>query len=176
MRKLKYYVACTLDGFIAHPDGSFEGFPWDDEVVADFFASYDWFDTVLMGRKTYEVGLAAGKTNPYPTLDSFVFSRSMLQNPDPEVTLVSENAVKVVQALKEKPGKPIWLCGGADLASTLFKAGLIDELIIKLNPVLFGAGIPLFAEPTPLTALELTEHKVYGIGTVLLHYRLRSTF
>jgi dihydrofolate reductase len=66
MRALRYYLACTADGFIAHADGSFDGFLLEGEHVADFLESYKWFDTVLMGRKTYEVGLREGKTNPYP--------------------------------------------------------------------------------------------------------------
>src|SRR5690606_28939875 len=103
------------------------------------------FDTVLMGRKTYEVGSTAGFTNPYPTLKQYVFSRSMPESPDPQVQLVRERAPETVGHLKEAQGKDIWLCGGAELASTLMEAGLIDCLIIKLNPVVFGAGIPLFA-------------------------------
>ena len=109
MRKLKYYLAMTLDGFIAHKDGSFDGFPWNGELVADFFPSYDWFDIVLMGRKTYEVGLREGKTNPYPTMRQFVFSHTMKENPDDNVTLVSEEAVVIVRDLKNEHGKDIWL-------------------------------------------------------------------
>ena len=74
MRTLKYYVACSIDGFIAHGDGSFDGFVPEGEHVAAFFESYKWFDTVLMGRKTYEVGLKEGKTNPYPMLLGFSVS------------------------------------------------------------------------------------------------------
>ena len=104
MRHLVYYIATTLDGFIARPDGSFEELPWDDEFIADLRAAYPetfpspfWsgeqsrpenrcFDAVLMGRKTYEVGLREGLTNPYPTLAQYVFSRSMKESPDPAVT------------------------------------------------------------------------------------------
>src|SRR5690606_32914308 len=100
MRELIYYVASTLDGFIAHEDGSFEGFPWDDAYGADLFASFPetipahlregqstragnkYFDAVLMGRKTYEVGLQEGITSPYPTLEQYVFSRTMKESPD----------------------------------------------------------------------------------------------
>lgn len=119
MRALKYYVACTVDGFIAHADGSFDGFLPEGEHVADFLGSYKWFDTVLMGRKTYEVGLRDGKTNPYPMLRSYVFSRAMKASPDPNVTLISQNAAEVVRGLRRESGKDIWLCGGADLAATL---------------------------------------------------------
>jgi len=174
MRALKYYVACTVDGFIAHADGSFDGFLPDGEHVADFVESYKSFDTVLMGRKTYDVGLREGKTNPYPMLKSYVFSRGMKASPDPNVTLISQNAVEVVRGLRSEAGKDIWLCGGADLAATLCKASLIDELVLKVNPVLFGAGIPLFASVIQQSALQLIDSKVYGNGVVLLRYRLRG--
>jgi dihydrofolate reductase len=173
MRELKYYVAVTADGFMAHEDGSFDGFPWDDEVVNDFFASYEWFDTVLMGRKTYEVGLAEGKTSPYPMMEQLVFSRTMGESPDENVRLVSEGAIEVVRELKNTPGKDIWLCGGADHAAKLFNAGLVDGLILKLNPVLFGSGIPLFRDVVRQTDLELTDSKIYGSGVVVLHYRVK---
>jgi dihydrofolate reductase len=116
MRTLMYYVACSVDGFIAHKDGTFEGFLPEGEHVQDFLDSYEWFDVVLMGRKTYDVGLKEGVTNPYPTLESYVFSRSMKESPDPVVTLVSGNLVEVVRDLRSQDGKAIWLCGGADLA------------------------------------------------------------
>ena len=161
MRNLVYYIATSLDGFIARPDGSFEDFPWNDEFIADLQTAFPetfpapfWngehgrvenqrFDTVLMGRKTYEVGLREGLTNPYPTLDQYVFSRSMKESPDPAVVLVSQDAVGVVQALKRESGRSIWICGGSELATDLFEARLIDEVIIKLNPIIFGTGIPL---------------------------------
>lgn len=170
MRKLKYYVAISVDGFIAHEDGSFEGFPWDEEVVADFLDSLGQFDTVLMGRKTYEVGLKEGKTSPYPAMKQYLFSRTMATSPDAQVELISENAVDVVATLKQAPGTAIWLCGGADLATTLLAAGLIDEVILKVNPVLFGAGISLFSKEFRPTTLTLIDSKIYRGGTALLSY------
>lgn len=189
MRELIYYVASTLDGFIAHEDGSFDGFPVDDEFLAALRESFPetfpahlrdpedtrpnkWFDCVLMGRKTYEVGLAIGATNPYPTLDQYVFSRTMEESPDERVELVSENAAERVAELKRGAGKAIWLCGGASLASTLLGAGLIDGMIVKLNPVLFGSGIPLFSDGAGPTSLELTDSETYRSGHVILHYRV----
>ena len=85
MRKLKYYMACSVDGFIAHEDGSFDGFLTEGEAIADYFESLDQFGAVLMGRKTYEVGLKEGKTDPYPHLESYLFSRSMRESPDERV-------------------------------------------------------------------------------------------
>jgi dihydrofolate reductase len=193
MRELVYYVATTLDGFIAHPDGSFGGFPWDEEYGADLLSTFPetfpthlrpdesaalenlWFDTALMGRKTYEVGLEAGITNPYATLKQYVFSRTMKRSPDARVVLVSEAATEFVSDLKKQPGQAIWLCGGSDLASTLFSAGLIDRLIIKLNPVVFGSGIPLLGAGIEPTTLALTDSKVYRSGHVLLHYAFEAS-
>lgn len=174
MGKLKYYVAATLDGFIAQPDGSFGGFVWNDAFTAEFLASLRDFGVVLMGRKTYEVGLREGVTSPYPFLRQFVFSRSMEASPDPAVTLVRDGAVDVVRALRADSPDDLWLCGGADLASTLFEAGLIDEVIVKVNPVLIGRGIPLFARPVPQTALELTRARTHDeTGIAVLHYRVK---
>jgi dihydrofolate reductase len=192
MRDVIYYIASTLDGFIAHEDGSFDGFPWDDEYGAALFASFPetfpagirgdngkqsgnkWFDTVLMGRHTYEVGLKEGITNPYPTLDSYLFSRTLRESPDQQVRLITEKAVQTVKSLKQKPGKAIWLCGGSNLASTLLEANLIDKIFVKLNPVLFGSGIPLFNEGIKPTTLQLTDSKVFKSGHMLLHYEFKQ--
>lgn len=189
MRALIYYVAATLDGFIAEEDGSFARFPWDVAYGADLSATFPetipvharqsaeietkWFDTVLMGRNTYEAGLKEGFTNPYAPLRQYVFSRSMPASPDENVTLISGDAVAAVQELKQESGKAIWLCGGGELAATLFRADLIDKLIVKLNPVIFGTGIPLFASITKHAALDLMDHKVYPSGHVVLHYRVK---
>ena len=188
MRSIVYYVASTLDGFIAREDGSFDGFLWDDQYGADLFERFPetfpahlqpadappvenkHFDTVLMGRKTYGVGLREGITNPYPTLVQYVFSRTMEESPDEHVTLVAEHVEETVRALKQEPGKAIWLCGGADLAATLFDANLVDTLIVKLNPVVFGTGIPLIGKGIEPTALTLIENNVYQSGHVLLQY------
>jgi dihydrofolate reductase len=173
MRRLQYYVAVTLDGYIAHEDGTYDGYLAEGEHVADFFASYERFDIVLMGRKTYQVGLDAGVTSPYPMMKQYVFSRSLRESPDPNVTLVRENAVEVIRELKKGDGKDIWLCGGADLATTLLEERLIDDVILKLNPVLFGAGISLLSRRIDTEQLQLTSHKVYDNGVLLLQYRLR---
>jgi dihydrofolate reductase len=132
------------------------------------------YDVVLMGRKTYEFGLRLGVTNPYPWLEQYVFSRTMEKSPDPNVYLVSQDVLGFVRDLKENAGKDIYLCGGADLAVTLFAEGLIDEIVLKVNPVLFGSGIPLFSRVVEQTALELTGAKSYDNGVMLLRYRAKT--
>ena len=174
MRKLKYYVACTVNGFIAHEDGSFGGFLFEGEHVADYLESFKCFDAVLMGRKTYEVGLKEGVTNPYPTMKQYVISRTMKESPDENVAIVSEKVVEFVRGLKDETGKDIYLCGGADLATTLFAENLIDEIILKLNPLVLGSGIPLFSGVVKQTSLELTDSKIYKNGVVLLFYRVKN--
>jgi dihydrofolate reductase len=188
MRPVVYFVATTLDGFIAREDGAFDAFPWDDEYGAELFASFPetipvhirgggherkdnrWFDTVLMGRETYEVGLREGISSPYPTLDQYVISSTMSESPHDAVTLVRERATDVVNALRSESGKGIWLCGGAALATSLLSAGLIDELILKMNPVVFGRGIPLFRQPVAPVRWRLSQSKTFSSGHARLHY------
>lgn len=172
MCKLKYYVACSVDGFIAHEDGSWDGFLFEGKPVTDYIESLKQFDTVLMGRKTYEMGLKEGKTNPYPTMKSYVFSRTMKSSPDPKVEIVSEKFANMVRSLKQKAGKDIYLCGGAKLATSLFTEGLVDQIVLKINPFIMGSGIPLFSGVVKQTTLELTESKIYENGVVLLHYQV----
>lgn len=172
MTELCYYVATTLDGHIAHVDGSFDGFAWDDEVVADFFSDLASFGTVLMGRKTYEVGVKEGKTSPYPSMRQIVFSRTLETSPDPAVELVHEDPAGFVSRLKAETDRPIWLCGGGEIASALMGAGLIDRLVLKLNPVVFGDGIRLVSGLDEQVSFVLESSKTYDCGILKLGYRL----
>jgi dihydrofolate reductase len=129
------------------------------------------FDSVLMGRATYEVGLKIGVTSPYPHLRQYLFSRSMAESPDPAVELVSGDALARVRELKQEEGKDIWLCGGGELATHLFPE--IDQLILKVNPVVIGSGIPLFRGAVETAALELADSKRYGNGFMMHRYRVK---
>jgi len=187
MRELKHYVACTVDGFIARAAGSFDFFLSEGEHLSGLFAEFPetapahlrnalgvqgpnrCFDAALMGRRTYEVGLHVGVTNPYLHLKEYVFSRILKQSFDASVTLISGDPAGFVHKLKHEPGQDIWLCGG-ELAAALLPE--IDELILKVNPVLLGSGIPLFAGRVRQTDLKLVDSKVYRNGLVLLRYRL----
>jgi dihydrofolate reductase len=189
MRELTYYIACSVDGFIARLDGTFDPLLAGGDPLAETVAEYPetvpghlreplgvrdenrHFDTVLMGRRTYEVGLAIGVTNPYPHLRQVVFSRTLSASPDAGVELAAGDPLAAVRALKREPGKGIWLCGGADLAARLFPE--IDELVLKVNPVVLGTGIPLFAGAVDPTTLALVSSRIYHNGFLLLRYRPR---
>jgi dihydrofolate reductase len=191
MRELTYYVACSVDGFIAHADGSHDGFSQDGEYLTDLFSSFpetvpshlrdvmgvhsenESFDTVLMGRKTYEIGLKEGVTSPYSHMKQYLFSRTIQDSLDERVQLVSESAVELLETIKKQSGKGIWLCGGANLAATLFENSLVDQLILKINPFLMGSGIPLFSGVIQQAALELTNSKIYENGVVMLYYKVK---
>lgn len=189
MRSLVYYVASTVDGFIAREDGSFDFFLSEGEHFAYLFSEYPetlpghlretlnvhdknkHFDTVLMGRRTYDVGLKLGITSPYSHLKQYVFSRSISESPHPDIHLMSsEDPVQIVRELKRGDGLDIWLCGGGELASSLFSE--IDEVILKVNPIVIGSGTPLFARSFGPTRLDLLETKAFDNGFVINRYRI----
>jgi dihydrofolate reductase len=173
MRKLIYHVASTVDGFIAHEDHTIDGFLAEGEHVTDYLAALkNDYDIVLMGRRTYEFGFQYGVTNPYPWLKQYVFSGSMESSPDASVELISSDIAEFVSNLKQQSGKDIYLCGGANLAGTLLAAKLVDEVLLKLNPVLFGTGLPLFSGAMKQTALQLLESEIYDNSVVLLRYQV----
>ncbi|RKH37126.1 dihydrofolate reductase family protein [Corallococcus sicarius] len=185
MRKLTYYVASSLDGFIASPTGGFDFFSMEPDYLDAIAAEYPetlpgayrafrgltgpgrHFDTVLMGRRTYQVGLDAGTTNPYPQLASYVFSRSVLDSPDPTVTF-SSTPLATVRELKARDGLGLWLCGGGALAAELLPE--IDAFIIKLNPVIAGSGIKLVDLGFQPHRLRLTATRALSSGVVFLSY------
>jgi dihydrofolate reductase len=171
VRKVTYGAATSLDGFIARKDHSVDWLQWSDDVSAITSRFWKSVDTVLMGRKTYEVVARGGMTS-YPGVKNYVFSRTLKESPDPKVELVSDDAAGVVQALKTKKGKGICVMGGGEFAHSLFEADLIDEVGMNLHPVLLGSGIPLFLESRHQLDLELVECKPIKKGCVYVLYRV----
>ncbi|MCC5480844.1 dihydrofolate reductase family protein [Streptomyces barringtoniae] len=186
MRKLTYYVAASLDGYIAGPDGSYDFFPFEGEVREAILAEYPetmpvhlrgpfgltdtphrHFDTVIMGRGTYEPALKAGITSPYAHLKQYVVSRT-LASTDPEVEIVADAPAELVRDLKKQEGMDIWLAGGGKLAAALRDE--IDQLIIKHNPVVIGTGIPLFDGPFTPTGFLPAARRDFGSGLSIVTY------
>lgn len=188
MRKLVYYIASSIDGFIADETGAFDAFPASEAYLHHIAAHLpetlpthvraalgidrdpQRFDTVLMGRATYEPALLAQITSPYAPLRQYVFSHTLLPSTDPAVTVLAGDPVPVVQRLKAEQthGGDIWLCGGGHLAAQL--ASEIDELLIKLNPVVLGQGVPLFRGVADTRRFVLTGQEVQDGGVLWLHY------
>jgi dihydrofolate reductase len=179
MRKLIYHVATTLDNFICHEDGSTTGFLVQGEHVDEYLQSLQSYDTVLMGKATYEYGyqfgVQPGQPSPiYDHMKHYIFSKTLRfdTKPDERVEVIDKNEIEFVKQLKSAEGKDIYLCGGGTFAGFLFENELIDELIIKLNPVIFGSGIGLFGKSTKAANLSLVNSKEYKSGVLLLTYKL----
>jgi len=173
MRKVTFGVANSLDNFIARKDHAVDWLLWGEEVAAFTKEFWKTVDTVVMGRKTYEVAVKLGTTS-YPRVRNYVFSRSMTTSPDKKVEIISRDAAEFVRDLKAQPGKGICVMGGGELAKSLFDAGLIDEVGFNIHPVLLGAGIPLFLEMRRQIDLELLECRAFKNGCVLVRYRVKT--
>lgn len=171
MRKVTFGVASSLDGFIARKDGAVDWLSWND-AVSDITAQY-WktIDTVVMGRKTYEVSLRSG-TPAYPGVKNFVCSRTLEECPGP-VEIIREDAAAFIGRLKQQRGKGICVMGGSELAKPLLEADLIDEIGLNIHPVLLGSGIPLFREMNRQIDLELLESRPLGNGCVFVRYQVK---
>ncbi|MDH6607403.1 dihydrofolate reductase [Streptomyces sp. SAI-208] len=190
MRKLTYFVACTIDGFIGDESGdaSFMYRFVDEEFLAYLKAEFPEtiaaqgrralgvhdlahrrFDTVVQGRGSYEVALKEGITRPYDHLREYVASRTLTESPDPNVRIIGDDLVGKVRELKAEDGEfGIYLCGGSELAGRLHDE--IDELVIKTYPVVLGSGMPMFGPGVSLTEFSLDDVRVFANGIVVRTY------
>jgi len=173
MRKTVFGGANSLDNFIARPDHGVDWLIWSDDVAAIAAELWKTIDTVVMGRKTYEVAEKLGQDG-YPGVKNYVFSRTLQQKPGGNVTIVREDAAAFVRRLKQQEGKGICVMGGGELARSLLEAGLIDEIGFNIQPVLLGRGIPLFHPMSRQIDLELKECRRLSNDCVYLLYRVKN--
>ena len=171
MRRVRYQVACSLDGYIAGPQDDFDWIVPEPEF--DFKALYAQFDTLLMGRRTYELAKDSIQTDA--GLRVVVASRSMKPEDHPKVEVVGDGLEERVRALRAEPGRDIWLWGGGQLFAQLLAWGLVDTVEPAIIPILLGGGVPLLPAPAVRTHLTLNAHKTYPSGMVLLEYTIRPT-
>jgi dihydrofolate reductase len=184
MRTVTYGAAVSLDGFLAGVDGSIDWLHFSKDVqhvMADYWKNVD---TILWGRKTYDVSVAmkpssAKKpTKPKsskrkePTMRNYVFSRTLKTLDDPGVELVTSDAIEFVRALNQRPGKEICLMGGGEFAQSLLAANLVDEIRLNIHPILLGSGIPTFRDPGHRVKLKLFECRQLEGGCVLAGYKV----
>ena len=171
MRRVRYSVAATLDGFIADPDGGYDWIIMDESI--DFAKMFEEFDTFVMGRKTWEVTAPTDFAPMFGGKEVIVFSRTLQAPPRPGVTIVNTSPVDTVRALKQKPGKDIWLFGGGSMFRTLVDAGLVDTVEVAIMPVLLSQGIPLLPAGARITGMKLEScEKLAKSGIVMLSYSI----
>jgi dihydrofolate reductase len=167
MKRVRYGVGMSLDGFIADVDDATAWMTADPGYDSRPFL--DSVDTVLVGRRSYEVMLRHG-VRAYPGLRTYVFSRTLKAAEYPEVDVVAENGATTVATLRAGSGKDIWLCGGGELFRTLLEADLVDTVEVGVSPILLGRGRPLLPSPGPMRKLELTDERAFPSGLLILHY------
>jgi dihydrofolate reductase len=174
MRKVTFGGANSLDNFIARSDHAVDWLKWSDEarvIMADYWKS---IDTILMGRKTYQVAQARSKgSGGFPGMRTYVFSKTLQPGADKSVTIIAGDAGEFVHKLKGEDGKDICVMGGGELARSLFEADVIDEIGFNIHPVLLGSGIPLFHSMSRQIDLELRECRALANGCVYVAYRVK---
>ncbi|HKM89291.1 MAG TPA: dihydrofolate reductase family protein [Candidatus Acidoferrales bacterium] len=174
MRKSRLGVACTLDGYIARKDHGVDWILSGEEATAAMTDLWKTIDTVIAGRKTYELVLTSGKPWPsFPGVKNYVCSRTLRETADQHVQIISENVAEFGSQLKSEKGKDIFVMGGGELAKSLLEANVIDEIRLSIHPLLLGSGIPLVLSMNSQVDLELLESKIFKNGCVCVTYRVK---
>ncbi|MDV5148294.1 dihydrofolate reductase [Streptomyces sp. SBC-4] len=189
MRKLTYYIACTIDGFIGDPEGDAtsmykfvdapylqfmnaeypETIPTQAREAVGIDGDNKRFDTVIQGLGSYRLALDIGVTSPYSHLRELVATRSLAESPDPDVELIADDLVGRVRELKaEDSPLGIWLCGGSTIAGELIEE--IDELVIKTYPQVYGSGMPMFGAGFEPRDFVLGEVRTFDNGVLVRTY------
>ncbi|MFJ9023491.1 dihydrofolate reductase family protein [Streptomyces sp. NPDC102259] len=190
MRKLTYFIACSVDGFIGDVNGDAAAmFPYVDEEFLDFLRTdhpetvptqgrralgFDdlenkRFDTIIQGRGSYDLALKEGIPSPYAHLRQYVASRTLGESPSPDVEIIADGLLDKVRELKaEDGGLDIYLCGGSRVAGELFDE--IDELVIKTYPIVYGAGMPMFGAGFDAARFTFGAVRSFGNGAVVRTY------
>src|SRR5262245_54270338 len=175
MRRIRYAVAMSLDGYIAGPSDEADWIVIDDPKAAtEYFTTFlAEFDTVVIGGRTWELMARGNPEAEYPGLRTYVLSRTLAPGAYPKVTVLGDDGVATIGALRETPGKDIWLFGGGLLFGSFAEAGLVDTVEVGVFPVLLGAGKPLLSGCATRVKLELTDVQRNSIGCLGLRYAVR---
>lgn len=167
-RRLKLCVACSLDMYIAGTD---EAIDWiADPSSIDLSAFFESIDTLIMGRKSYDLCVAMGQTEPMPGTTQYVFTNREVE-PNEHATFVSGDPAELIAELRAGDGRDIWLFGGGDLTAQCLAADLVDDIIVGLHPIVLGGGIPLFPGEHDRRPFDLVGLQRYDSGVVTMHYQ-----
>ena len=176
MGKIDYYVACSIDGYIAGPNEDISGFASSGNGVDTYLEDLKSYDTVIMGRKTYEFGYKFGLQPgqlAYPHMEHYIFSNNLkLKNSDDKLHICPMDA-QIIESLKNKSDGHIYLCGGGLFAQWVLENEMIDKIKIKLNPFIQGSGVKLFENTRKSYQLELENQQVYEGGMMILTYNVK---
>ena len=168
MRKVKLFIASSLDGFIAREDGSVNWLFSDLDYGYKKF--YDSIDTVIMGRKTYEKSLELEKY-PFQGKTGYVFTENTEMSKDNNIEFIND-VLNFVNYLVKEEGKDIWLVGGSDIISILINANILNEIILSIHPIILGSGIPLFKDVKREINLQLLNSIKYDSGLMQMYYSI----
>jgi dihydrofolate reductase len=175
MRKIVYYVACSIDGFISGLNDDISGFVGTGNGVDKYLADLANFDTVIMGRNTYEFGYKYGLQPgqpAYPHMKHYIFSNNLkLENPNPQVQ-VKKLDLTEIDKLKKEEGTDIYLCGGGQFAGWLLDNQKIDTLKLKHNPLILGEGVKLFGSSSSMYKLILADSSGYENGLQIMTFNV----
>jgi dihydrofolate reductase len=190
LRKLTYFIACSIDGFIGDESGDATFMiPLVDEEFFEYLKTEypetlpthgrrplgiddlpnKRFDTIVQGRASYDLALKEGVTSPYAHLREYVASRTLTESPDPNVEIVADDLLGKVRELKAEDGElGIYLCGGSQIAGELFDE--IDELVVKTYPITLGKGMPMFGSGFSVTGFGLDDFRTFKNGIFVRTY------
>ena len=171
--RIRYCVAMSLDGYITGPNGEADWIVMDPDM--DFAQLWAQFDTLLMGRRTFEAASRRLGAQTLQTKRVVVSSRTLRTEDHPEITVISEINNSEMQKLRQQSQKDIWLMGGGELFRALLKINQVDTIEVSTVPVLLGSGISLLPSLYRCTRLKLASHKVYNSGVVSLDYDIQLT-
>ncbi|MHB8603739.1 MAG: dihydrofolate reductase family protein [Thermoplasmatota archaeon] len=175
-RKIVYFLAASADGFIARRDGNID---WLEATARGEYGAARFFariDTIVWGRRTFDESAARGGVEPFGAgTRHVVLTRKRRASADPRVEFSREAPAALVRRLRRRRGKDIWIMGGAKLAASFVDAGLVDEIVVHVVPILLGDGIPLLAPSRRDVALELREARRFPDGVVRLRYAVSRT-
>lgn len=175
MRKIKLYIATSLNGKIARSDGSvdwLESVPNPGKIDYGYSEFYNSVDTTIQGNNTYKQVISWDIDFPYIGKKNFVLTKDLNKKTNKHVEFISNNHIEFIKELKNKEGKDIWLIGGGKINTLLLNEGLIDVIQIFIIPIILPDGIDIFEHFPKETQLKLIHSKAYSTGVTELHYKV----